>query len=569
MKLVIAEYLRTLRERDELDRLLPDLLIEMGYVPLARPQTGNRQFGVDLAARGANPESGAQELLLAVIKQGDIGRPQWNGGEQAVRQSIEDVFDSYLKSHVEPQDKMRHVRIVVVTNGELKQTVQQSWCGFVDGHKDRAVIDFWGLDTLAGLVERYLIDEHVFLDADRKDLRRALALSGDSDYDRRDLHRLYLRTLGLNEDGHLLDVGTERQFFKALRIINLSAHAFASWATSEGDTRQALKGMERAMLWAWHRIHLADEGMRKKALKTVFGTLWAGYLQTAKNYFERVQEHCYVEDSLAGFGFEGSELSFVAFELIGLLGTIGLSQVLVTRGADGHSVGTKNAEIIADALVSLVTKNGICNTPCLDRHSQDVCLAMSLLLLTGKADDAREWLKSLVRNVDYSFKRKCYIPVSSDSLDDLVEDGGWHGGQAAERLMDASWMVSTLAGWCAILDMAVQYEVLRRGVVESYQCLCPQMWHPDYDVYKFLYFQQAHYLCGASEAPLELPPEISGMRAHMRVILKSNQVEIAKASPAGESGIHVLDLIAGKHFETPLAPFFWFQWVDVLFPVQE
>ena len=85
MKLVIAEFLRTLKERDELDRLLPDLLVEMGYVPLARPQTGNRQFGVDLAVRGKDPRSGIDELLLAVIKKGDIGRAEWDGGADGER----------------------------------------------------------------------------------------------------------------------------------------------------------------------------------------------------------------------------------------------------------------------------------------------------------------------------------------------------------------------------------------------------------------------------------------------------------------------------------------------------
>lgn len=79
MKLVIAEYLRTLRERDELDRLLPDLLVEMDYVLVARPQTGNRQYGVDIAARGNNSETGEDELLLLVVKQGDIGRAEWDG----------------------------------------------------------------------------------------------------------------------------------------------------------------------------------------------------------------------------------------------------------------------------------------------------------------------------------------------------------------------------------------------------------------------------------------------------------------------------------------------------------
>ena len=52
MRLIISQFLRTLRERDEFDRLLPDLLLAMGYVSLAKPQTGVRQYGVDLAAVG-------------------------------------------------------------------------------------------------------------------------------------------------------------------------------------------------------------------------------------------------------------------------------------------------------------------------------------------------------------------------------------------------------------------------------------------------------------------------------------------------------------------------------------
>lgn len=173
MKLVIAEYLRTLKERNELDRLLPDLLVEMGYVPVARPQTGNRQYGVDLAARGKNPETNLDELLLLVIKQGDIGRTEWNGGNQAVRQSINEILDAYLKSHIEPQDKDRKIRIIVTTNGELKQVIQASWCGFVEDNQTKAVIEFWGIDRLAELIERHLLDEHVFRDEDRKQLRRA------------------------------------------------------------------------------------------------------------------------------------------------------------------------------------------------------------------------------------------------------------------------------------------------------------------------------------------------------------------------------------------------------------
>lgn len=568
MKLVIAEYLRTLKERNELDRLLPDLLVEMGYVPVARPQTGNRQFGVDLAVRGRNPETGEDELLLLVIKQGDIGRTEWDGGNQAVRQSINEILDVYLKSHVEPQDNGRKVHIIVTTNGELKQVVQASWSGFLTDNQAKANIEFWGVDRLAELIERHLLDEHVFRDEDRKQLRRALALSGDSDYDRRDLHRLFLRTLGLSTRGELdASPKSGKALLKAIRVVSLSAHAFASWSLNDGDARQGLQANERALLWAWHRIQLADEATRREAISDAFGSLWTGYLNTARGYFERLQAHCYVEDGLFGYCSDSAEFSLIAFELIGMLATIGLAQVLVRTDDEADNTARfNNGRIVAEALSSLIKNNGICSSPCLDRHSQDITLALTLLLLTENVDEAKTWLMKLVRNVDYAYKVKRYIPVCTDSLDDLVEEGGWSGGAAAERLMSTSWTLATLAGWCAILGMDDRYDVIAKEAKESYPEVCIQLWHPDSDLYKHLYFEQAHYKCGAAEAPIELPPSASMWRNHIKIILKSAQAQIADASAARQAQLLVLDIIAYRHFSTPVAPYFWYQFIFALYP---
>lgn len=566
MKLVIAEFLRTLKERDELDRLLPDLLVEMGYVPLARPQTGNRQFGVDLAVRGKDPRSGIDELLLAVIKKGDIGRTEWDGGQQSVRQSINEVLDVYLKSHVEPQDKGKNVHIVVVANGELKQVVQASWCGFIADVQPRASLEFWGIDQLAELIETYLLDEHVFRDEDRKQLRRALALSGDRDYDRRDLHRLFLRTLGLSTSGELeTPQKTGKALLKALRIVSLSAHAFAAWALAEGDAKQGLRGMERALLWSWHRLQLSDDATRKEAMAEAFGMLWKGYLVACKNYFERVQPHCYTEDALLGYGGDSSELSMIAFDLVGTLATIGLSQLLVMSADEAEfEVRCSHTRIVANALASLIGNNGICSSPCLDRHSQDITLALTLLLLSDHVDDAINWLKKLVRNVDYSYKAKKYVPICTDSLDDLPEGSGWNGEQASERLMDSSWTLATLAGWSAILDQNDRYELLAKECSESYPGVCVQLWHPDETLYKHLYFSQAQFDCGASEAPIDLPERATAWRAHIKTILASDQTAIAEASPAANAGMPVLDLIACRHFSTPIPPVLWYQFVGAL-----
>lgn len=563
LALVIAEYLRTLKERNELDRLIPDLLVEMGYVPVARPQTGNRQFGVDIAARGTNPETGQPELLLLVIKQKDIGRTEWEGSDQAVRPSLNEIFDVYLKSHVEAEDIGKPVRIAVVTNGELKQTIQASWSGYVNDHRSKALIEFWGLDKLSNLIEQHLLDEHIFRDDDRRELRRALALAGDTEYDQRDLHKLMLRTLGLTAEGDLDGASrTKKELLKALRVVNFATHAFASWALGDGDGRQGLRAMERALLWSFHRVKAFDAWDSDGDMTLALGSIWQGYLAVGRHYFEKLQAHCYAEDGLLGYASDSAELSLVAFEQIGMLATIGLPYVLVVAGDDEDRVAQyKNAEVVADALASLIANNAICNSPCFDRHSQDIVLGMLLLVLTGRTDAAKHWLRMLVRNIDYALKTKRYVPIDSDSIDDLADIGGWNSGQTDDKLMNTSWMMAILAGWSVALGLDEQYRALRHGLTEEYPEVCAQLWHPDKGIHDHLYFRAAHFLSGGSEAPIRLPETTDQWLEHMRVIVVSLHGEECLKTMGCKSGLPALDLIACRHFGTPVSPAFWYRLV--------
>lgn len=563
LTLVIAEYLRTLKERNELDRLLPDLLVEMGYVPVARPQIGNVQYGVDIAARGLNPDSKQAELLLLVIKQKDIGRSEWDGSDQAIRPSLNQILDVYLKSHVEAEDFGKPVRIAVVTNGELKQTIQASWSGYVNDQRSRALIEFWGLDKLSTLIECHLLDEHIFHDEDRRDLRRALALAGDVEYDQRDLHRLMLRTLGLTPEG-VSDGSSKskKDLLKALRVVNFAAHAFASWALGDGDGRQGLRAMERALLWSWHRVRAFDAWESDKDMTQALGSVWQGYLTVGRHYFEKLQAHCYVEDGLLGYASDSAELSLVAFEQIGMLASIGLTHVLSVAGDDEDRIAQhENADTVADALASLISSNGICNSPCFDRHSQDIVLGMLLLVLTGRTDIAKRWLQTLIRNIDYAFKAKRYVPIDSDSIDDLADIGGWHSGQTADKLMKTSWMMAVLAGWCVVLELDESYRALRQGLVQDYPETCAQLWHPDKQIHEHLYFHAAHFSSGASEAPIRLTEDMAQWLAHMRVIVESEQGKECLQTMGCKVGLPAIDLIACRHFGTPVAPAFWYRLV--------
>ena len=558
MKLILAQYLRTLKERDEFDRLLPDLLLAMGYVSTSKPQTGIRQYGVDLAAVGL-AEDGVQELLLLVIKRGDIGRSDWDSGPQSVRQSLNEVFDVYLKTHVEPEHELLRKRVVLATTGDLKQDTQINWDNYAKEYSVRAAFSFWGGDKIAALIEQHMLNEHIFSTEDRTHLRKSLALAGELDYDQRDLHRMFRRQLGLGLKGELLEQSDiPRDLKKALRVVNLTAQVFSRWSEDEGNLKQALIASERAVLWSWHRIQLVDVDNRDRYYRE-FGELWQRFNVVAHRYFAKLQDHLYLTDGLSGYCRENAEFSLVVFEQIGLIAAIGLSRALVVGDEETRKAEFQNAIAVADGLAALLQNNPVSGSPRLDGNVIDITLGLFLLVSTGYISQAGDWLAELVKRVDYTFKCKRNFPICTDSTDDLVEATVFNDEELRTRLMRTSWLLPTLAAWSVILGREDLYRVLAKNTKADYPEICLQLWHPTHDLTKHLYYWPAQYHCGESEAPIILPDTADEFRERMRAVLGSERHDVISKSPACSAGVAAIDLVACRHFRTPVAPFLWYQ----------
>jgi hypothetical protein len=109
MKLILKEYLRSLKERNELDALLPDLLTEMGMIVTSLPQRGTRQNGVDIMAVGKNTNQ-EDTVFLFSVKDGDLNRTHWNGeSDQALRPSIEEILDVYIPNRIPEEHKNKRL----------------------------------------------------------------------------------------------------------------------------------------------------------------------------------------------------------------------------------------------------------------------------------------------------------------------------------------------------------------------------------------------------------------------------------------------------------------------------
>ncbi len=558
MRLILSQYLRTLKERDEFDRLLPDLLLMMGYVPISKPQVGVRQYGVDVAAVGT-AEDGVQELLLLVIKRGHIDRIGWDSGPQAVRPSLNEVLDVYLRTHVQPIHSQLRKKVVLASTGDLKQEVQANWDGYIAENATRAEFDFWGADQIAALIERNMLNENIFSTESRTDLRKSLALAAEVDYDQRDLHRLFRRLLGLKSEGDLTETTKRpKDLIKALRLVNLSAQIYSRWSEDEGNLKQALIASERAMLWSWHRIQLEEPDNRPQYYQEFLET-WRAYKQVAHLYFEKLRGHLHVRDGLSGYCRENAEFALVVFEQIGLIATIGLSQILVTTDEEGLKFNLQNATVVADALAEVISNNPVSGSPRFDGNVIDITLGLLLLTMTGHMVQAQDWLEELVTRADYTFKIKRNFPVDTDSVDDLADATVFEDEALRTQLMRTSWLLPTLAAWAVILERNDLYEILAKNTKSDYPEVCLQLWHPTQDLAKHLYYWPAQYRCGEAEAPISLPDTADEYRERMKAFLASTRHDIRAFSPALLEGMDAIDLVASRHFRTPVAPFFWYR----------
>jgi len=563
MRLIISQFLRTLRERDEFDRLLPDLLLAMGYVPLAKPQTGVRQYGVDLAAVGKSPVDGVKEMLLLVIKQGDLGRRDWdNGDPTSVRPSLNEVLDVYLTKLVAPEHAGLRKIIILATTGDLKQDVETNWTAFKEQNVARAGFDFWGGDRVSDLIERHMLDENLFAPSDRADLRKSLALASDPEYDFRDLSRLLLRQLGLTADGKVAEPSQDlKALQKAFRRVHLATQICTRWAQADGDSRQALWISERTLLWAWHRVQLLNPSEQPK-LNSMIAAMWHSYTEAAAHYFQVIGPHLEVRDGMAGYGSEGAEFAVVLFEHIGLIGAIGLACRL--KQVDGEQeIATVNGNVaaVADGLCALIGNHGASASPRLDGHIIDITLAVMFLVLAGRREQAKKWVAEIASRLDYCFRTKSRFPVSTDSLEDLVElDVGPKDDKLTEKLMSTSWSLATIAAWCVILELDDPYEALSRGMAGPYGNVCAQLWHPTIHWPERWYFEGSLDQ-GDAEAPYALLASVADMRRRMAEFVKRQDYDWVATSPSRDVGLWAIDFIACRHFRMPVPASAWYRFL--------
>ena len=319
MKLLVREYLASLRERDELDAVLPDLLSETGFRVLSRPAVGPRQYGVDVAAVGPD-ENGRRSVHLFSIKSGDLTRATWDGSQQALRPSLNEILDVYLGSRIPKQYEALPVVVVLCFGGEIAQAVEAEVNGFIEAatrRHENVGFEIWAGERLAELVLSGALGPELMPEHLRSLFRKSVALLDEPDA-AVDYYRRFVMAL-ISGTG-----STQKEMIRTARQVNLCQWILFAWARGVDNLEAAYRCSEIGLLnlWPFASSLLGGKTAQAKAMRRAIRSLVGLYLAVSRAYVTKMLPHAQVQHGLSA-AVNSSESIDVTRRLFDVLGKVG------------------------------------------------------------------------------------------------------------------------------------------------------------------------------------------------------------------------------------------------------
>lgn len=545
LRLLLEDLLGLMREDGELDAFLPLLMSAMGHEVVYRAQKGPRQYGVDISSVGPDSD-GETKLFLWLVKCGDIGRAEWNSGLQSIRQSIEDVEDAYLRSHVAPQFQQLKKKLLVVTNGDFKASLNETIAGYLESwcKRNGAQAEQVNGSTLASWTEQFLLNEYILPTASRTLLRRMLAnvVSPDLCVS---VGRVLIDQLVKGATAPAKTKGAKaKRLLTNLRGIRTALSVLQIWAQSEKNLFAPYKLAEYAVLAVWAGLH--DEILAgNEAIAKELAQLLAQFANVADAYHERLDPYYVVQDAFANALPDSLLVSKVVFEELGRLGLQGCFYAL-------QEDQTEEALIIAQRyarrIESLLQTHSCSELPAYDHHSADIHMALLLLATTDRIDEARQWVRRLCQRLGYATTLRRFMPMSAPLEEAVLIRQGKE--EMLDEFCSTSTLVPILLTWTASLGMQDSYSFLRDQVVPSAKGTTPNFWNADKGYDSIVSDPGMLHAHGAGEALGDIP---EAPEDFLRVMSEGlSEIEPIESSAWYQLDVHLIPMLAAIHWRSQL-----------------
>ena len=504
LRLLLEDFLGLMREEGELDVYLPLLLSGMGHELIYRAQKGTRQYGVDISSVGKDKD-GKRKLFLWLVKCGDIGRRDWDTGPQSVRQSIDDVGDVYLATHVAPQHARLPKKLVVLTNGDFSAALTLTITSFLTSWSERCQVEAETVNgsTLAAWTEQHLLDENVLPPNNRALLRRMLANVGSPELSIEVGQELFQALVKSAMEPSKSAMARRKRQLMALRGIRTALSVLQIWGQNEQNCLAPYRLAEFAVLCVWAGMHEAIE-TGDKTVGLEFAELLFQYASIAAAYHQKLQPYYLTQNGFAHVYPDSLLVTDAVFKELGRLGLQGCIWAFhAVESNDAFADGVANSYL--SRLVALLTSHTCTQSPAYDHHSAAIHTAMLLLLVGNRREEAKQWLVNLSLRLAYVAKTRKYWPICAPFEEALLVR---HGDEEMnDEFRSTSTLVPLLLLWASALGMEEVYSHIRGNVLPAIPKTTLNFWSSDVGFDKLVANPATLNQHGVGEGVLNVPAD--------------------------------------------------------------
>lgn len=552
MKLLLSDYVGSLRERNELDAILPDLLSELGFHVFSRPGIGVAQRGVDIAAVG-NDDDGTRKVFLFSVKAGDLTRAEWDTGVQALRPSLNEILDDYIPNRIPQQYKTLKIVICLVVGGVVQQTVQPLVTAFTRRNTNRKIsFQEWNGDRIADLLLQGLLREKLLPKPLQSSFRKAVAMVDQPDVSYEHFSRLLLALRR--------QVVKEQDRIVAARQINICLWVLFVWGREVDNLEAPYRASELALLHTWDLLKpfLGKKGKQTAAIGAAFDQLVNLHTIIAGLFLEKKilpyvnRQHAL---SFAVNSTEPVDVNLKMFDILGRLALTGHWMIWLARRPgsnlnDEQITGLRR--YVTDGFNMIANNPSLC-LPLMDEHTIELTLFLMLAAQIGQHADMRVWLSEMVHRLENAVITHGRYPVALTDYSDLLAHPKAQTDEYRREVTAGSILIPTLLAFTAALGDLESVATLETLVAGELAHCTLQLWLPDEVSENHFYLNDAAH--GA--ALPDLPTSARGQDL-LEVLAVACKGAIAFSNlSANARGLYPLILTACRHYRLPVPPPYW------------
>jgi hypothetical protein len=552
MKLIIKEYLSSLRERGELDVILPDVLSQMGLNVYSRPGRGTRQDGVDVGAVGSfngDPE----KVYLFTIKPGDLTRPAWDREVQSVRPSLNEILDAYIPTRLPNEHRGKDIVICICCGGDILEQVRPALEGFIQQNtKGNISFEEWNGDKLASLIQTTFLREDLLPKGAHSLLRKSLAMIDEPETSYTHFAAL-IRSLSAT--GTLSD--TER--VTAIRQMSICLWILFAWTRQAGNMEAAYLCGELTLLHAWGivRLYAGQKNKVTQAIEVAFSSIFSAHQQISTTFLtHNVLPHVNKLHALSTAVRTSCSLD-VNLKLFDLLGRLALDGIWAYLGA--QRCPPEEAEqkqrmlgvvhLYMSAIKALISNNPALLLPVKDSQSVDISIAVWLLAIdSNNQNEIRNWLSAILERARFAYATHGQYPCTLNSYEELLTHPKRGDNEYRKNATSGSVLYPLIALWAALLNDDAMYSKVAALKSDHLEHCNFQFWYPDDSSEQHFYTNDDCHGAALSHACVDRSKE----DLLAQVFGECDQTQHFSELSAVKFGWWPLIVVACRHYRLPL-----------------